>query len=48
MLAAVAVFFAGMALGGFLFAYTSAPPLQVAANDLPAAARSAPPLPIPR
>ena len=32
MLAVLAVFFAGIALGGFLYAY-AAEPLQVAAND---------------
>ncbi|MBO0719068.1 MAG: hypothetical protein J2P55_17305 [Rhizobiales bacterium] len=36
MLAVAAVFFAGMAVGGFLFAYTDQPPLRMAANDLPA------------
>ena len=45
MLAAATVFFAGMALGGFLFAYTSAPPLHLAANDAFGAAQSAPLLP---
>jgi hypothetical protein len=34
MLAVAAVFFAGMAVGGFLFAYTDQPPLRLAANDL--------------
>jgi hypothetical protein len=34
ILAVLAVFFAGVALGGFLFAYTAQPgPLRVAAND---------------
>ena len=33
ILAVLAVFFAGIALGGFLYAYT-AEPLQVAANDI--------------
>jgi len=32
MLAILTVFFAGMALGGFLFAYKSEP-LQIASND---------------
>jgi len=36
MLAIGAVFFAGMALGGFLFAYTDQPPLRIAANDIAA------------
>jgi hypothetical protein len=34
MLALATVFFAGMALGGFLFAYTDEPPLRLAANDI--------------
>jgi hypothetical protein len=34
MLAIAAVFFAGMAFGGFLFAYTDQPPLRMAANDI--------------
>jgi hypothetical protein len=36
MLAVLAVFFAGIALGGFLYAFT-AEPLQIAANDTPPA-----------
>jgi len=36
MLAIAAVFFAGMAVGGFLFAYTDQPPLRMAANDIAA------------
>lgn len=36
MLAFAAVFFAGMAVGGFLFAYTDQPPLRMAANDITA------------
>ncbi len=32
MLAVLAMFFAGMALGGFLFAYKSEP-MQIASND---------------
>jgi hypothetical protein len=36
MLAMAAVFFTGMALGGFLFAYTDQPPLRIAANDIAA------------
>lgn len=36
MLAIAAVFFAGMAVGGFLFAYTDRPPLRLAANDIAA------------
>ena len=34
MLAIAAVFFAGMAVGGFLFAYMDQPPLRMAANDI--------------
>lgn len=34
MLAIAAVFFTGMAVGGFVFAYTDQPPLQMAANDI--------------
>ena len=34
MLAFAAVFFAGMAVGGFLFAHTDQPPLRMAANDI--------------
>ena len=34
MLALATVFFTGMAVGGFLFAYTDEPPLRVAANDI--------------
>jgi hypothetical protein len=33
MLAIATVFFAGMAVGGFLFAYNDQPPLRMAAND---------------
>jgi hypothetical protein len=36
MLAIAAVFFTGMAVGGFLFAYTDQPPLRIAANDIAA------------
>ena len=36
MLSIAAVFFAGMAVGGFLFAYADQPPLQLAANDIAA------------
>ena len=36
MLAFAAVFFTGMAVGGFLFAYTDQPPLRMAANDIAA------------
>ena len=36
MLALAAVFFTGMAVGGFLFAYTDQSPLRVAANDIAA------------
>ena len=38
------VFFAGMAVGGFLFAYTDQPPLRMAVNDV-AAQTSQPALP---
>ena len=34
MLALAAVFFTGMAVGGFLFAYNDEPPLRIAANDV--------------
>ena len=47
MLAIAAVFFAGMAAGGFLFAYTDQPPLRMAANDI-AAPTSQPVLPTTR
>jgi hypothetical protein len=43
MLALAAVFFAGMAAGGFLFAYTDEPPLRLAANDI--AAQTSQPVP---
>ena len=43
MLALAAVFFAGMAAGGFLFAYTDEPPLRLAANDI--AAHTSQPVP---
>ena len=36
MLVIAAVFFAGMAVGGFLFAYSDQPPLRMAANDFAA------------
>jgi hypothetical protein len=36
MIAVAAVFFAGMAVGGFLFGYTDQPPLHLAANDIAA------------
>ena len=36
MLAFAAVFFTGIAVGGFLFAYTDQPPLRMAANDIAA------------
>jgi hypothetical protein len=45
MLAIAAVFFAGMAVGGFLFAYTDQPPMRLAANDIVAAQQSQPALP---
>ncbi len=44
MLAIAAVFFTGMAVGGFLFAYNDEPPLRLAANDV-AGQTSAPVLP---
>jgi hypothetical protein len=47
MLVVAIVFCAGMAIGGFLFAYTDQPPLRLAANDIPGAAQSAP-APTPR
>jgi hypothetical protein len=47
MLAFAAVFFVGMAVGGFLFAYTNQPPLRMAANDI-AAQTSQPVLPTTR
>jgi len=47
MLAFATVFFAGMALGGFLFAYTDQPPLRMAVNDV-AAQTSQPVLPTTR
>jgi hypothetical protein len=47
MLAIAAVFFAGMAVGGFLFAYPDQPPLRMAANDI-AAQTSQPVLPTTR
>jgi hypothetical protein len=45
MLAVAAVFFAGMAVGGFLFAYTDQPPMRLAANDIVAAQQSQPTIP---
>jgi hypothetical protein len=36
MVTIAAVFFAGMAVGGFLFAYADQPPLRLAANDVAA------------
>ncbi len=47
MLALAAVFFTGMAVGGFLFNYTDQPPLRLAANDV-AASTSQPVLPTTR
>jgi hypothetical protein len=44
MLAIAAVFFTGMAVGGFVFAYTDQPPVRMAANDI-AAQTSQPALP---
>jgi hypothetical protein len=46
MLVIAVVFFTGMAIGGFLFAYTDQPPLRLAANDSPAATHSAPASPV--
>jgi hypothetical protein len=43
-LAIAAVFFAGMAVGGFVVAYTDQPPVRMAANDI-AALTSQPALP---
>ncbi len=48
MLATAAVFFAGMAVGGFLFAYTDQPPMRLAANDIVAAQQSQPTIPMAR
>jgi hypothetical protein len=48
MLATAAVFFAGMAVGGFLFAYTDQPPMRLAANDIVAAQQSQPTIPLAR
>ena len=42
MLAMATVFFTGMAVGGFLFAYTDQPPLRMAANDIVTAPGSQP------
>jgi hypothetical protein len=36
MITIAAVFFAGMAVGGFLFGYADQPPLHLAANDIAA------------
>jgi len=47
MLAIAAVFFAGMAFGGFLFAYDGQPPLHLASNDARAALNAAQDLPPP-
>jgi len=48
ILATAAVFFAGMAVGGFLFAYTDQPPMRLAANDIVAAQQSQPTIPLAR
>jgi hypothetical protein len=48
MLAVTTVFCAGMAVGGFLFAYTDQPPIRPAANDIIAAQQSQPASPIAR
>ena len=45
MLTIATVFFAGMAVGGFLFAYTDQPPMRLAANDIVAAQQSQPMVP---
>jgi hypothetical protein len=45
MLAIAAVFFAGMAFGGFLFAYNGQPPLHLASNNVRAAIAAAQELP---
>jgi len=47
VLAFATVFFAGMALAGFLFAYTDQPPFRMAVNDV-AAQTSQPVLPTTR
>jgi len=33
ILAVLGIFFAGIALGGFLYAFTDEPPVRIAAND---------------
>ena len=50
MLAIAAVFFSGMAFGGFLFAYTDQPPLtaHLAANEVAAHSSQQPVLPTTR
>jgi len=48
MLAVTTVFFAGIAVGGFLFAYTDQPPMRLAANDIVAAQQSQPTIPMAR
>ena len=48
MLTVATVFFAGMAVGGFLFAYTDQPPMRLAANDIVAAQQSQPTSPMAR
>ena len=48
MLAVTTVFCAGMAVGGFLFAYTDQPPMRLAANDIVAAQQSQPTIPMTR
>ena len=48
MLAVTTVFCAGMAVGGFLFAYTDQPPMRLAANDIVAAQQSQPTVPTAR
>jgi hypothetical protein len=48
MLTVATVFFAGMAVGGFLFAYTDQPPMRLAANDIVAPQQSQPTSPMAR
>ena len=48
MLDITAVFFAGMAVVCFLFAYTDQPPMRLAANDIVAAQQSQPTIPMAR
>jgi hypothetical protein len=48
MLVIAIVFFTGMAVGSFLFAYTEEPPLRFAANDIPGTTQSQPISPLSR